>query len=329
MPLISVVITVYNKEPFLKKCLDSVINQTLTDIEIICVDDGSTDNSLEILHQFSSKDKRINVISQENSGQSAARNKGLFEANGEYVIFIDADDYAELNMLENMYNAAKEFGADTVICGFNQFNDKEIIPHTGLDSLLEKTPISKQDIDEIIVKNLFTLKVAAGVHNRIFLREMLINNNILFDTTLLFMEDYLYNVDVCNVSNCQVILHDKYYYYRTASDGTVSTGISIQKLNSFLDLYTILKTKISCNISKEFDFWAFFCLYILTCSYFSNANKNDFLSFCRCEKIRQIVKGKHVLSTVIANKTTFKQKLSMIFYYIAFRCNKLFNLKLH
>ena len=92
MPKVSVIIPVYNVEKYLKQCLDSVVNQTLKDIEIICVNDGSTDNSLEILEEYAQKDNRIIIISQENQGQSVARNIALEKATGEYVGFVDSDD---------------------------------------------------------------------------------------------------------------------------------------------------------------------------------------------------------------------------------------------
>ena len=104
MVKVSVIIPVYNVEQYLKECLDSVINQTLKDIEIICINDGSTDGSLKILEKYESLDDRIVVFSQENSGLSATRNKGMQLSSGEYVYFMDSDDYLELNALEELYN---------------------------------------------------------------------------------------------------------------------------------------------------------------------------------------------------------------------------------
>ena len=104
MPKISVIIPVYNVEKYLPKCLDSLINQTLSDIEIICINDCSTDNSLEILEEYASKDERIKIIDlKENQGAAAARNKGLEIAKGEYLGFVDPDDYVDLNFYEELY----------------------------------------------------------------------------------------------------------------------------------------------------------------------------------------------------------------------------------
>lgn len=123
-PKISVIIPVYNVENYLRQCLDSIINQTLNDIEIICVNDESTDGSLAILEEYTKRDSRITVLSQKNAGAGAARNKGLGIAKGEYLSFLDSDDFFELDLLEKAYNKAIEDNADIVIYKIQQFNDK-------------------------------------------------------------------------------------------------------------------------------------------------------------------------------------------------------------
>lgn len=122
IPKISVIIPVYNSEQYLRECLDSIVNQSLYEIEIICVDDGSTDNSLNILKEFAAKDCRITVIKQENLYAGIARNAGIAIAKGEYISILDSDDWFELSMYEKMYNAALERECDVVICGFNEFD---------------------------------------------------------------------------------------------------------------------------------------------------------------------------------------------------------------
>ncbi len=117
MPKVSVIIPVYNAQKYLERCLNSIVNQTLEDIEILLVDDCSTDKSVEIVQRYSKKDKRIKLIkSKENQGAASARNKGLDVAKGEYIGFIDADDYIDLNYYEELYKKAKETNADIVKC---------------------------------------------------------------------------------------------------------------------------------------------------------------------------------------------------------------------
>ena len=126
-PKVSVIIPVYNVEKYLRECLDSVLNQTLTDIEIICINDGSTDNSLQILEEYAAKDKRFIVISQENQGQSIARNRGIDIANGDYIFFLDSDDYLNNNILERLYATAIDTSTDYVMSKAKAFADVQEI----------------------------------------------------------------------------------------------------------------------------------------------------------------------------------------------------------
>lgn len=120
---VSVIIPVYNGEKYLEQCMDSIIGQTLREIEIICVDDGSVDKSLETLLGYADKDNRIKVIRQNNAGAGAARNAGLLKARGEYLSFLDADDFFEPEMLERAYRKAKEQNAQMLIFGSDQYRE--------------------------------------------------------------------------------------------------------------------------------------------------------------------------------------------------------------
>lgn len=130
---VSVIIPIYNGENYLEQCLDSVCGQTLKEIEIICVDDGSTDSSVNILKKYQAGDPRIQIIKQTNLYAGAARNNGKAHATGEYLMFWDCDDFFELNALELLYNQAKEKDADICICGGNQYydNKKQLYPFPG------------------------------------------------------------------------------------------------------------------------------------------------------------------------------------------------------
>ena len=124
MAKISVIVPIYNDDRYLHECLDSIINQTFEDIEIICVNDGSTDESLNILKQYESRDCRVKVISQENKGVGAARNAGIKIASGEYIYFIDADDFLELTGLEEMYDLSQQMDLDLLIFKLVTFDDE-------------------------------------------------------------------------------------------------------------------------------------------------------------------------------------------------------------
>ena len=114
---VSVIVPIYNAEKYLRQCLDSIINQTLKDIEIICINDGSTDSSAEICQEYLS-DTRVSYYSKKNEGLAAARDDGMQKATGEYIGFVDSDDWLELDMYEKMYNTAKNSDSDVVFCNW-------------------------------------------------------------------------------------------------------------------------------------------------------------------------------------------------------------------
>ena len=178
-PKVSVIIPVYNAEAYLRECLDSVISQTLRDVEILCVDDGSTDGSLGLLKEYEEKDSRIRVLTQPNINAGAARNNGLRYAKGEYLSFLDADDVFELDMLEKAYAKAKE--CDAQICVFRcEYFDEESHGLEGsesflVDNLPEKRPFAGSEVK----KNLFDTFVG-WAWDKLFLREFIEQNQIRF-----------------------------------------------------------------------------------------------------------------------------------------------------
>ena len=123
-PKVSVVIPCYNVEKYLRQCLDSVVNQTLKDLEIICVNDGSKDSTLDIIKEYAAKDPRVSYIDKPNAGYGDSMNKGFAKATGEYIGIIESDDYAELDMFEKMYTCVKKHDLDVVKSGFFYYYSK-------------------------------------------------------------------------------------------------------------------------------------------------------------------------------------------------------------
>jgi len=124
LPQISVVVPVYNVEKYLRECLDSLANQTFEDFEVICVNDGSDDSSIDILEEYASEDERFKIVSQENKGLSGARNTGMDYIKGRYLLFLDSDDWLELNALELLYNHANALNSEMVIFPYRYFNQE-------------------------------------------------------------------------------------------------------------------------------------------------------------------------------------------------------------
>ena len=122
-PIISVIVPIYNVEEYLPKCLDSILNQTFSNIEIICVNDGSTDGSRKVLEEYKKRDFRIKIVDKENGGLSSARNAGMKVAVGEYYSFIDSDDWIDKTMLEKLYENMTTLNTDISICAVHQFDE--------------------------------------------------------------------------------------------------------------------------------------------------------------------------------------------------------------
>lgn len=172
-PLVSVIIPVYNVEKYLRQCLDSVVNQTLRDIEIICVNDGSTDSSLKILEEYASRDSRINIISRENKGYGFSVNEGIDSSHGRYIGIIEPDDFAELSMYEKLVGSAQEFNIPWVICFHYLYEEGKRRPCYQYNSWRPSKPIllsPKTNTDCVI----FGPAIWAAIYDRRWLNE----NNI-------------------------------------------------------------------------------------------------------------------------------------------------------
>lgn len=213
MAKVSIIVPVYNVEKYLRKCLDSLINQTLKDIEIICINDGSTDKSLEILEEYKNRDSRIILLNQENSGQSVARNRGIEIAKGEYLGFVDPDDWVDLDYYEKLYNAASTNDADIAVGG--------IIRVTGIKKKkflnFEKETIT----DNTNLKfELCDVPEKSYVWNKIYKTEKLKEIGLEFEKGI-FYEDCIFTPQALFFLEKMVTVPNIYYYYLRRGNSTV------------------------------------------------------------------------------------------------------------
>ncbi len=162
MVKVSVIVPVYNAEQYLEKCLNSICSQTLKEIEIICVNDGSTDGSLQMLHEFAERDRRIKIVSQSNQYAGVARNHGMEYATGKYLSFLDADDYFKHDMLEKMYQRAEKSRADIVICRYIEYNEqlKKVMPMDW--AFIDSFFIDKEEFSGNSLKNAGVFQITRG-----------------------------------------------------------------------------------------------------------------------------------------------------------------------
>lgn len=205
---VSVIIPVYNKEKYIEKCIESVLSQTLKEIEILIINDGSTDNSLEKIKEYS-YDKRVILIDKKNEGVSKTRNLGLRLAKGKYILYIDADDYIDKNMLEDMYKKIKVDSLDLLTSDIKRVKNDEII---RLEKDLE---ISEEDIlsGEEYLKLLLQELAFGAVWNKLIKREICISNNIFFNEKIFLGEDYNFLCRLSKYLNRIGKLNYYYYYY--------------------------------------------------------------------------------------------------------------------
>ena len=210
---VSVIVPIYNKKSSLNKCIESIINQTFVDFELIIIDDGSTDGSGEICDSFSEKDRRIKVFHKKNEGVSAARNTGIEKSSGKYILFIDSDDWIEINTIEVLVNSIKKFNSDLVMCSisYDYYVDKK------LDSNLIKgiSNINNYNVKELgnNFKELFEKCNFLSSCNKIFLANIIKENNIKYDTDCIIYEDFDFNLKVLDKSDRITIIPDILYHY--------------------------------------------------------------------------------------------------------------------
>ena len=258
MPKVSVIIPVYNVEKYLSECLDSVINQTLKDIEIICIDDSSTDNSLSILEKYAKKDKRIKVIKQKNLGAGVARNRGLEVAKGEYIGFVDSDDYVDLDFFKKLYNKSKINKYDFIKGDLKQlYQKKQKIKFTNTNLKIAKA----SKITKIPYKNL-----ASSWLSIIYRKDLIDKYNIKF-ANIRWLEDVTFLYKFVSIANNFVLVNDAYYTYRLRENSTSHKILSEKeliaqinsKLNSRLDTLDFFNKNI--NNKDKYDRLFFSTIY--------------------------------------------------------------------
>ena len=249
---ISVIVPVYNVETYLRQCLDSIINQTLTDIEIICINDGSTDTSPDILKEYESRDSRIRIISQENKGLSSARNRGLEVAVGEYIYFIDSDDYLDVNALDELYSLSKDKDLDLILFKLANFDDEGNVDYnySNMPFLLDipKDVFTYRDFKD----DLFRVDVTA--YTKFFKRELV--SDMRFPEGLIFEDSAVYLDYIINAK--RICFLDKCLYYRRIRDDSIISKASKNHAD-IIEIYEIINGKlIECGLYDELkeDFFA-------------------------------------------------------------------------
>ena len=276
---ITIVIPVYNTSKYLSKCLDSVINQSYSNIEIVLVNDGSKDNSGDICDLYSSKDKRIKVIHKENGGVSSARNSGIDNARGKYVTFIDSDDLVHPDYIKTLVNNLDD---SLSVCHIEYFKNDVSFTNNEKEEIIE---LNKDEFIELCRMSLLNTPCC-----KLFNLDILKKNKVYFDNKLSLGEDLLFNLEYLNYINKITVTSKKLYYYRKDDNNTLSSSynpkmLEIQSL--LFNSYTKYFDKSSMNKKQRciFDSYRLSIIRITLENEFKNSKVSFWNRYINARKL--------------------------------------------
>lgn len=252
--MVSIIIPVYNVESCLSRCIESIQRQTMQDLEIILVNDGSTDTSGIICDKYALQDKRIRVIHQDNGGQVSARNAGIEIATGEYIAFVDSDDWIESDMISTLYTTAVEKNADVVMEGMiEEIGDKHYPVVNVLSEGIYRTKQEKKYLYENMVscENYFRLGIQPYLWNKLFRSELVKKYMCCMDRRIRIGEDAAAVFSMLLHSECAVILSSCHYHYCLRSTSIMMQGLNLQKeIESVKALYGYLMGSLFVELEQ-------------------------------------------------------------------------------
>lgn len=300
---VSIIVPVYNVEKYIHKCLDSLVNQTLKELEFIFVNDGSPDSSSKIIKEYAKKDKRIKLLNKENGGQATARNLGLEHAKGEYIAFLDSDDYVKENMYETLYNRAKKDNLDIVICN-NYLVYK--------DSIVENDPGITNKKEKIISPREY-VTLSPSPWNKIIRHEYLIKEKFKFPEGIIY-ED-LASIPLLGLSNPKIVYLNTCLHYYVQSDS--STMRNKEYKSKYEDIFTateyLYTNMIDKGYNKELEYMLTYHLL-----YLGSLNFYQYKKYNQIDKISIAMKKyfpKWYQNEIVKSKFTKKQLFYMQLFY--------------
>lgn len=308
MDKLSIIIPIYNSELYLKRCLDSIIAQTYTNLEIICINDGSTDSGGKICDEYAQKDSRIKVYHKPNGGESSARNAGLRLVTGKYIGFIDNDDWIEPNMYESLYASAESNNVPMSVSGFYRDTDT-VSTEMKNNSQIPDGVMSAKDM-MLCALNRDSFEGYGGyVWNRLFSSKLILNNGITFDENLKFGGDILFCAQAVLADGCKgaYIKKPLYHHYLLESSTSHSKNIFIKK--DILIAYKRIEEILDKKGYSDISYWAraFYCHHASVVAELALIQQNkDMFSFMQNE-IRA-----HIDDYIKTNEA-FPQKLKRIY----------------
>ena len=323
IPKISVIIPVYNNVEFLDSCINSVVNQHYSNLEIIIIDDGSTDGSENKCDEWKLKDKRITVIHKKNEGVSIARNIGLYFANGDYVAFVDSDDYLDESMYSAMMKTNEKYDCDIVICDLYKVKGKSIekVTNNIRSGYYDKTTQRSTVFPSLLMTNSVDFPPTISNCVCLFKRKLLHDNNIKYKEHIRFSEDLLFGSQAAYYANSLYYMKDQYYYYYVTNINSVTHSYYENKWENMKKLWIYISDFFlnvhDYNFKKQVDL---FLLYIVFNCMNSEKNhqRNNLKKIKQYEKILGDKEVYLMLKRVSPNELSIYWKTKLIIYiYIA------------
>ena len=305
-PLISVIIPVYNVEKYLRRCLDSVIVQTYRNLEIICVDDGSVDESGKICDQYAVRDARIKVIHQENQGLSAARNRGLDAAEGEYIAFVDSDDYILEDMYKKMLDKLLNYNVDLCVCQWQyEFSDgRQVVKKKNIDPTIygRKTSL---EFARFLYRGNYENGVVVAAWTKLYRRALL--DTIHFEGRI--HEDDAFNGRIMAKNISVYVMEEQFYVYAQNGDSLTNKPFSANKF-FFLDVLAERRELFKSDAFIRQETELLYCnMYIEYCL----RARKDGVAVSHPERYRQIFR-KMFSSLRREGKANIKFRLRMMLF---------------
>ena len=319
---VSVIIAAYNIEKYIQRCIESVVNQSEREIEIIIVNDGSTDNTLNIINKVNELDERIIVINKKNQGLIEARKTGLKYANGEFILFLDGDDWLENNCIEELYKTANDKKADVVLYNaYMVYDDRKEIFDTFIEKFID-------DIKKNPVKNLLLLNISPTIWSKFIKKSFLEENNIEFPQNISYAEDLAAVLNIF-INKPKIVCNEKRFYNYYQRNDSISNKIS-SKVLEIDDAIQFIKEKlVEMNIyyenKEEFEYTVFRHLLIskiLRFNYLYPERKKVFQQY-KARNI-DINKNKYIIRDLSYGNRNLKLRINLynLNYSIATLCDK-------
>lgn len=309
MPKVSIVVPVYNVEKYLEECLNSLINQTFKDIEIICIDDGSPDNCGAILDNYATKDKRVKVVHKENGGLVSARKIGINMVQGDYIVHVDSDDWVEPDTIEKLYNHAIQNNVDICMCGhFEEIGNATKKVYQGIEpGVYNKDSLVKDIYPRMIVNGeFFEWGIFPSLWAKLFKREFAEKYYLNLDERIMLGEDAASVYPSLLNANSVCIMNECLYHYRQYPTSTIKKTVNPKMKEQFCVLYNsvndvLKKDSYIYDLTEQWRDFVLFLMYPRAYQFCDDIAKLDYIF-----PFKNVKKGSKI---VIYGMGTFGQQL--------------------